>query len=340
MKSTVVVGYDQTPSGEHALLEAAREASWRSGALIVVTAYQWWPGALSVPVTQSPTEIAHSVREAATAVAEHGADVARGSIPGCLSLRPCGRARRPTSSPTPRGERSCWSSATEGAADSPACYSARCPCGRWPPGIPTMVVRGSGPRPHGLVVAAVDVMEPDGKPLEYAFAEASRRGARLEVLHVWDLPWFLEASDLDLESTAKQATIDRERKLEQAMLPPPDRASGRPRGPETRRRNHRRGARRGIAARGPGRRGSPSPPRRPARHAGGPDRARAAASRRLPGGRRSSPLTPGRCAREGDARGSVRAHRSAARHRRRAPSDGTADAWLRDLDRIGDPDGP
>ena len=220
MKSTVVVGYDQTPSGEHALLEAAREASRRSGALIVVTAYQWLPGALSVPVTHSPTEIAHSVREAATAVAEHGADVARAKYPGMpvTAVVREGAAADVLTDAARHAEllvvgnrgRGGFAGLLLGSVSMRALAAS---------GIPTMVVRGSDPRPHGLVVAAVDIMEPGGEPLEYAFAEASRRGARLEVLHVWDLPWFLEASDLDLESTAKQATIDRERKLEQAMLP-------------------------------------------------------------------------------------------------------------------------
>jgi nucleotide-binding universal stress UspA family protein len=220
MKSTVVVGYDQTPSSEHALLEAAREASWRSGALTVVTAYQWLSGAPPVPLTYSPTEIAHSIRKAATAVAEHGADLARAKYPGMpvtVVAREGATADVLTDAAREAGllvvgnrGRGGFAGLLLGSVSMRTLATSR---------IPTMVVRGPDHGPHDLVVAAVDIMELGGEPLEYAFAEASRRGARLEVLHAWDVTWFLEASDNDVKGAAKQATSDREEALERAMLP-------------------------------------------------------------------------------------------------------------------------
>ena len=87
--------------------------------------------------------------------------------------------------------------------------------------VPTMVVRGSDHDPRGLVVAAVDVAALGGELLAFGFAEASQRGARLEVLHAWDRPWFVDDSDSadEVEAAFKQATTDLEAGLDAAMLP-------------------------------------------------------------------------------------------------------------------------
>lgn len=220
MEPLVVVGYDQTPSSERALLEAAREACWRDSVLTVMTAFQWLAAVPPVPLAYSPTEIERSVRKAATAVAEHGAGIVRARYPG-MTVEAVARegATADVLAEASRAAellvvgnrgRGGFAGLLLGSASMRTLDAS---------GIPTMVVRGSDHRPRDLVVAAVDIVAPGGEPLEFAFAEASRRGARLEVLHVWDRPWFMDASDDEVEAAVRQATIDLEQELEKAMLP-------------------------------------------------------------------------------------------------------------------------
>jgi hypothetical protein len=55
MKPTVVVGCDQTPPSERALIEAGREAAWRGAALTGVTAFTWIQAITSM--SSNPQEV-------------------------------------------------------------------------------------------------------------------------------------------------------------------------------------------------------------------------------------------------------------------------------------------
>ena len=79
---------------------------------------------------------------------------------------------------------------------------------------PVIVVHGteaSTEAPDGWVVAAVDIDEPCGPVLDFAFAEAGRRGAGLSVIHVWDEPWIVAYGQDDPGVADDIAAIERER---------------------------------------------------------------------------------------------------------------------------------
>ena len=220
MESTVVVGYDHTPSSERALLEAGREASWRHARLVVVNAFQWLTAV--PPMAYPPTEAEHSVRKAATETAEHGAGLIRERYPGMTvtALAQDGPAAKTLADAARRAEvlvvgnrgRGGFAGLLLGSVSMRTLDASS---------TPTMVVRGSPHAPRDLVVAAVDIAAPGGEPLEFAFAEASRRQARLEVVHAWDRQWFSADADgaPEVEAAIKQTTADLDSDLEKAIRP-------------------------------------------------------------------------------------------------------------------------
>jgi nucleotide-binding universal stress UspA family protein len=218
MTSTVVVGYDQTPSSERALREAAREAAWRGASLTVVNAFQWISAV--PPMAYSAEDVQDSVKTAAEQIAAHGADVARDIVPG-TPVQPLARdgAAAEVLAVASRGAdllvvgnrgRGGFAGLLLGSVSMRA-LGAAC--------VPTVVVRGSERAPGDLVVVAVDIEQPTRDILEFAFVEASRRGARLEVVHVWDMSWALENADgtAEAEAAAKQANADLDAVLEAAV---------------------------------------------------------------------------------------------------------------------------
>jgi nucleotide-binding universal stress UspA family protein len=71
-------------------------------------------------------------------------------------------------------------------------------------------------------VAAVDIDAPCDDVLRFAFQEASRRGAHLTVLHVWDEPWILEYDEEQGRGVADDVSAilaDRDERLEAHLLP-------------------------------------------------------------------------------------------------------------------------
>jgi nucleotide-binding universal stress UspA family protein len=219
MQSTVVVGYDHMPPSERALLEAAREAAWRGAALTVVTAFQWLTP--TPPMTFSPLDMEASVGKSAAEIAEHGADVARSRYPGMTvtAVAEDGPAAATLAAAARSAEllvvgnrgRGGFAGLLLGSVSVRALSDSS---------VPTMVVRGSERGPRDLVVAAVDVEDPGDTTLEFAFAEASRRGARLEVLNAWDMPWFLEDTQraVDFDGVFRQAVADRDADLKAVAL--------------------------------------------------------------------------------------------------------------------------
>jgi nucleotide-binding universal stress UspA family protein len=192
MKSTVVVGYDQTPHSDVALAEAAREAAMRGADLNVVTAFR--RPAPSGPTVPSPAEPdpQDAARKAAEAVAQHGVDRVHERHPG-LQATPyalVGSAGKIVAQAAHSADllvmgsrgKGGFSGLQMGSTSMRALSDACCP---------VLVARGETDADHDRVTAAVDIDEPCEQVLEFAFTEASRRGCRLTVIHIWDEPWIL-----------------------------------------------------------------------------------------------------------------------------------------------------
>ncbi|MEY9855428.1 nucleotide-binding universal stress UspA family protein [Catenulispora sp. GAS73] len=177
MRSGVVVGYEQTPPGERALAEAAREADRRGAVLTVVHALHHEPSEAS----EEPP---------APDIAEQGADRVRSSHPG-LTVE-----ARTVAGPVPAvlADQSSEAELLVVGHHGHGGYNglhlgsvalravARAAC-------PSLVVRGSEHRTRGTVVAAVDVGHTAEEIVEVAFAEAALRGARLKVVSAMEAFW-------------------------------------------------------------------------------------------------------------------------------------------------------
>jgi nucleotide-binding universal stress UspA family protein len=211
MMSTVVVGYDQTPHSEVALAEAAREATMRGAALNVVTAFR----RLELPGSTPPAQDADpqdSARKTAEAVAQHGVDRAHERHPRLPAAPyalagPAGKIIAQSAHSADllvlgsRGQGG-FAGLQVGSTSMRALADACCP---------VLVVRGESDVAHDRIVAAVDIGEFCEPVLDFAFAEASRRAARLTVIHVWDEPWILAYGQEDPGIADDIALIERER---------------------------------------------------------------------------------------------------------------------------------
>ena len=128
MEPGVVVGYDQTPSSERAIDEAAAEAASRGVGLTVVHASHHGLAASMhhEPLPHAESSSPYTGRD----VAEQGAERARGENPGCPSVRCLSPVQSRPRWPAFRPTQTCWSSGIAGTAGSPACGSVRWRCAR------------------------------------------------------------------------------------------------------------------------------------------------------------------------------------------------------------------
>ena len=215
MKSTVVVGYDQTQHSERALIEAAREADWRGGELTVVHASSWLPP--TTPTTATPAAIEESVRDTAKKIADHGADLARARFPGLIvHAEAVSGAAAQALALTARGA-DLLVVGNRGRGGLPGLLLGSVSLGALIEScVPTMVVRGARRHPQDVVLAAVDVESGADELLDFAFAEASRRGAAVHAVHVWDASSATEyAGDTEeVRRAATRATADLDAALE------------------------------------------------------------------------------------------------------------------------------
>lgn len=210
MNTTVAVGYDRTGPGERALGVAAREAARRGGSLVVITAYHWLtppePGALTAADTES------TARKAAEEIAQYGAARARDKHPE-LPIEPravAGYAGKVLATASHEadllvvGNRGAggFQGMLLGSTSLRTLAEACCP---------VVVVRGQSDDGHNRIVAAVDIDEDCDAVLNFAFDEASRRGAGLTVTHVWDEPWIAAYGQQDPGIAEDVARIERER---------------------------------------------------------------------------------------------------------------------------------
>ncbi|GAA1987408.1 universal stress protein [Catenulispora subtropica] len=217
MKSTVVVGYDQTPHSERALVQAAREAAWRGGSLTVVHAFDWISS--TAPKTYVPAGVGATLERSAEHIAGHGADLARSRFPGLhvdAAVVPGDAAEALTTAA--RGAdllvvgnrgRGGFTGLLLGSVSMRALTQS---C------VPTMVVRGEPRDPHDVVLVAVDVEEPSDEVLDFAFAEASRRGARVAAVYAWDMTWTAEYAEyIGNVADVRQATAAAAADLDAAL---------------------------------------------------------------------------------------------------------------------------
>jgi nucleotide-binding universal stress UspA family protein len=217
MNTTVAVGYDRTPPGERALGVAAREAARRDGTLTVITAYHWLtppePGALTAADTEA------TARKAAEEIAEHGAGMARTQHPE-LTVEPravAGYAGKVLADAShTAGLLVVGNRGTGGfqglllGSTSMRTLAGAC--------SPVIVARGDTLDAHNRIVAAVDIDGDCDDVLDFAFDEASRRGAGLTVMHVWDEPWIVSYGQQDPGIAEDVARIEREREDRLAAL--------------------------------------------------------------------------------------------------------------------------
>ena len=197
MMSTVVVGYDQTPHSEVALDEAAREATMRGAALNVVTAFRRLEPSDSSPSAQDE-DPQDSARKAAEAIAQHGVDRVHDRHPR-LPATPyalAGSAGKTIAQAAHSADLLVLGSRGQGGfaglqVGSTSMRALADSC------CPVLIVRGERDITHDRIVAAVDIEEFCEPVLDFAFAEASRRGAGLTVIHVWDEPWILSYGQRD-----------------------------------------------------------------------------------------------------------------------------------------------
>ena len=218
MNTTIVVGYDRTLPGERALGIATREADRRSANLIVITAYHWLTPPESGALTAA-SDIEATARKAAEEISENGARHARALHPD-LSVEPravAGYAGSVLAAASHSADLLVVGNRGTGGFHGQLLGStswrtlAEACC-------PVIVVRGDALDAHHRIVAAVDIDENCDAVLDFAFEEASRRGAGLTVTSVWDEPWIAAYGQQDPGIVEDVARIEREREDRLAAL--------------------------------------------------------------------------------------------------------------------------
>jgi nucleotide-binding universal stress UspA family protein len=210
MSTTVAVGYDRAMPGERALDVAAGEAALRGGSLIVITAYHCLtpPGPGSLTTADSEA----TARKAAEEIAHLGAGRARQRHPQVpVEARAvAGYAGKVLAEASHEADLLVVGTRGTGGFQGMLLGStslrtlAEACC-------PVIVARGNALGAHHRIVAAVDIDENCDAVLDFAFDEASRRGAGLTVTHVWDEPWIVAYGQQDPGIAEDVAHIQRER---------------------------------------------------------------------------------------------------------------------------------
>ena len=215
MKNTVIVGYDQSPSGDRALAQAGREAAWRDASVTVVTGFHWV--AAASPSGYIPMEVETSLKDAADAIAAAGVEWLRQRYPGmtvesAVIAGPSADALAEAARDADvlvlgnRG-RGGFAGLLLGSVSMRTLTLAS---------RPTMIVRGTPREPVGTVILALDVEDPGEELMDFAFTEAALRKAQLRVANVWDLDW-TRADNLD--TIREHAIADIRSDLERQLNP-------------------------------------------------------------------------------------------------------------------------
>lgn len=219
MQPTVIVGYDGAAPGQAAVAEAAREAALRGAQLTVLTVSHRLPLDETADLPQADAE--EAARKTAEAIAlqgaEHAADVEPG-IPVTAQVvagyagRVLARAGHDADLLVvgSRGGGG-FPGMLLGSVSMRVVAGACCPVIVVPGGDVGAAGTAGGRPSGGHVVAAVDIDERCGPVLDFAFAEAGRRGVGLSVIHVWDEPWIVAYGQDDPGVADDIAAIERER---------------------------------------------------------------------------------------------------------------------------------
>lgn len=221
MRPTIVIGYDHTPSSERALIQAGREAAWWGAAVTVVHVFHRVP--VTTPMAYVPASVEQSLKTVAEETVNAGVHFLNRRYPGMavaakVVAGPAGDALAETARSADllvlgnRG-RGGFSGLLLGSVSVRALSLASCP---------TMIVRGRLREPVDEVVLAFDVEDPAAEVVDFAFAEAARRGARLRVLNAWDLDWAAAGraeTDEEVERAKQQAVADVRTAMERLLNP-------------------------------------------------------------------------------------------------------------------------
>ena len=184
MKPTVVVGYDRSPSADRALAQAGREAAWCGAAVEVVTAFHWI--AVTTPVAYVPMNVEAALKTGAEETADTGVRWLREHQPGMsVGSRAIAGATADVIAAAARDAellvlgnrgRGGFTGLLLGSVSMRTLGFASCP---------TMIVRGTPAEPAGSIVLGLDIDDPGEESIEFAFAEAALRKARLCVINAW-----------------------------------------------------------------------------------------------------------------------------------------------------------
>lgn len=213
MQSTVIVGYDGTAPSGVAVAEAAQEAALRGAHLTVLTVSHRLPFTDSANLSEADAE--EAISKTAEDIAQQGAEHATDLQPGVAVTAQvvAGYAGRVLAQASHGAELLVVGS--RGGGGFPGMLlgsvSMRVIAGAC---CPVIVVRNddtAGHTPDERVVAAIDIDERCGPVLDFAFAEAGRRGVGLSVIHVWDEPWIVAYGQDDPGVADDIAEIERER---------------------------------------------------------------------------------------------------------------------------------
>ncbi|HQR79216.1 MAG TPA: universal stress protein [Actinomycetota bacterium] len=182
---SVVVGYDGSEYSEWAVRKAVEEARSRGLALEVVTVWDqptvdlgMGSGAVIDP------NLSDVVAQRAAAIAAEGAalvagvDVTATALAGPAAAALVDRGRDAELLVVGSHGRHAVADMLLGGVSRQVATHARCP---------VMVVR-SGVPVNRRIAVGIDGSEQSGRALDFAFEQASRRGASLRVIHSWDVP--------------------------------------------------------------------------------------------------------------------------------------------------------
>jgi nucleotide-binding universal stress UspA family protein len=240
MNPGVVVGYDRTSSSEGALDEAAAEAVRRGVGLTVVHASHH--GRATSPPRRGPVAD-HPLDVAGLGVAEEGADRARSRHPG-LTVQPHAEAGSASSVLVElssgadvlvvghHGHGGLAGHRGHGGHGGHEGHRGFGGFGGRELGSvalrtvnhavsPIMVVCGAGHEARGVVLAAVDVGTAAEETLDFAFAEAAQRGARVKAISALEIlwPWAPPGDTGELNRASDRAREHADAALERRLLP-------------------------------------------------------------------------------------------------------------------------
>ncbi|WP_433258124.1 universal stress protein [Streptosporangium sp. CA-135522] len=186
MTAHVVVGVDGSPSSQAAVEWAAADAVRRGCALRIVQACEPW--IYDIPL-QTPPGFRDSMSEYYQGVLEEAAALARERAPGVEgdTVLETGRPVEILQREAADAEQLVLGSRGRGGFTGLLLGSVSLALAGHV-AVPVVVVRGDQERTYDEVVVGFDASSHSAAPLEYAFEEAVRRGARLHAIHTWQMP--------------------------------------------------------------------------------------------------------------------------------------------------------